>query len=320
MKVKRINENLLEAIKYKFPKETNLAKMLMDTLCLGKEAIYRRLRGEVPLTLNEAALLSKRFRISIDHLIQSETTANLILELKPQRYHNLQEGDFYMLREFLETIKVIHQDENSEFVISSNVFPQFPSHAYYQLAKYSSFRWMYLNESIDKISKFHELDFSEELFSLEKEIIQETMQISNTCYIWDDTIFEGIVKEIKYFSGIYLINQQDVLLLKKELHEFLDFFEKVTVNGQYENGNKVQVYISSINSDAGYCYLKNSDIYISMIGVFALNYMTALDEKSLEKIKERIHFMKRVSTLISGSSEIQRINFFKKQREIIDTL
>ena len=42
------NANLIEAMKEKLPLKGQLADMLMDTLYIGKEAAYRRLRGEVP--------------------------------------------------------------------------------------------------------------------------------------------------------------------------------------------------------------------------------------------------------------------------------
>lgn len=45
------NANLIEAMKEKLPLKGQLADMLMDTLYIGKEAVYRRLRGEVPFTL-----------------------------------------------------------------------------------------------------------------------------------------------------------------------------------------------------------------------------------------------------------------------------
>lgn len=44
-----LNNNLIEALKMKIPDGSNLANELMDILYIGKEAVYRRLRGEVPL-------------------------------------------------------------------------------------------------------------------------------------------------------------------------------------------------------------------------------------------------------------------------------
>lgn len=60
------NTNLIEAMKEKLPAKGKLADMLMDTLYIGKEAVYRRLRGEVPFTLQEAALVSRKLGISLD--------------------------------------------------------------------------------------------------------------------------------------------------------------------------------------------------------------------------------------------------------------
>ena len=45
------NANLIEAMKEKLPLKGQLADMLMDTLYIGKEAVYRSLRCEVPFTL-----------------------------------------------------------------------------------------------------------------------------------------------------------------------------------------------------------------------------------------------------------------------------
>ena len=53
------NANLIEAMKEKLPLKGQLADMLMDTLYIGKEAVYRRLRGEVPFTLQESAYFKK---------------------------------------------------------------------------------------------------------------------------------------------------------------------------------------------------------------------------------------------------------------------
>ena len=59
-----LNTSLIEAVKEKLPLKENLANLLIDTLYIGKEAIYRRLRGEVPFTLEEAALISRKLGVS----------------------------------------------------------------------------------------------------------------------------------------------------------------------------------------------------------------------------------------------------------------
>lgn len=50
MKDSIVNE-LITAMKDRLPPGQNLANFLTDTLCIGREAVYRRLRGEVALRL-----------------------------------------------------------------------------------------------------------------------------------------------------------------------------------------------------------------------------------------------------------------------------
>lgn len=70
----QLNTGLISAMKEKLPQGTNLANLLMDILYIGKEAVYRRLRGEVPFTLAEAG----------GHLAENRHIA------RPDHRHNLQ--------------------------------------------------------------------------------------------------------------------------------------------------------------------------------------------------------------------------------------
>ena len=48
-----LNNGLIKAMREHLPEETNLANYIMDIISIGKEAVYRRLRGEVPFTFYE---------------------------------------------------------------------------------------------------------------------------------------------------------------------------------------------------------------------------------------------------------------------------
>lgn len=76
-----LNTSLIEAVKEKLPLKENLANLLIDTLYIGKEAIYRRLRGEVPFTLEEAALISRKLGVSLDNVIGVCFSSNAVFDL-----------------------------------------------------------------------------------------------------------------------------------------------------------------------------------------------------------------------------------------------
>ena len=81
MIMNELNTNLIEAAKEKFPAKGQLANILMDTLYMGKEAIYRRLRGEVPFTFQEAAIISKELGISLDRIAGVSFSNNAMFDI-----------------------------------------------------------------------------------------------------------------------------------------------------------------------------------------------------------------------------------------------
>jgi len=315
-----LNINLQQAIKNKLPNDKNIANKLSDILFIGREAVYRRLRGEVPFSLYEAALISCKLGISLDSIVMTNTKKNPVYEFIDQHYYNLRESDYEAMQEYLDVLRFASQESSSEQVFTSNLFPRFPANRYYLFGKYNSFRWMYLNQDISEIKPFREIEYPERLDIISKEIIDATENIKNTLFIWDNTIIESIIKEISYFKNIRLMDKNDIEQFKENLHDFLNWIEDTASRGRFKNGNKVQIYISNINTDTAYSYLETPNIHLSMIGAFTMNYVASLDGDSLVRMKNRIHALKRVSSLISESGEIQRIQFFKTQHELVDTL
>lgn len=76
-----LNIGLIEAVRKKIPAKGNIANLLMNILFIGKEATYRRLRGEVSFTLTEAAIISKKLGISLDAVIGLKFNDNTIADI-----------------------------------------------------------------------------------------------------------------------------------------------------------------------------------------------------------------------------------------------
>ena len=96
--------------------------------------------------------------------------------------------------------------------------------------------------------------------------------------------------------------------------------EELAAKGKSEFDNDVRIYISNINFEATYSYIETNSLQFSMIRVYAINSITTQDYDAFCSLKEWIQSLKKFSTMISGSGELQRILFFEKQREIIGTL
>jgi len=66
---KSLNKKITETILKHIPRHIKPVPYLMSFLDLGRLSTYRRLKGEIPFTVDEILKLSKEFGFSIDKII-----------------------------------------------------------------------------------------------------------------------------------------------------------------------------------------------------------------------------------------------------------
>ncbi|WP_163308507.1 helix-turn-helix domain-containing protein [Dysgonomonas sp. 521] len=315
-----LHDNIINAIKEKVPSNTNITAVLMDILYIGKEAIYRRLRGDVPFTFEELASISKVLGISLDNIAGSTMQKSKPFQLKLTDYVNPTEADYGQMEDFIDILRSARKDDCTEFASSANIFQQtlYIGHEY--LNKFYLFKSLYQTNGLDSVKSLDDIKMSKRLNDIQKRYQEETMYIKHTFYIWDYMIFRYLVNDIKYFASIRYITSEDVAALKEDLLTFMDRMEKLATKGEFETGNKVQLYLSSLNFESTYSYMQTQNLKLSHIIAFTLNAVVSLDTTTFDRVQQWIDALKRLSTLISESGEMQRVKFFKEQRELVNTL
>jgi hypothetical protein len=71
-----ISFQLIQAIRELLPNKKDLAKTLSELLHLSNSAVYRKISGEVPFTLDETSVIMRHFRISVDNMILGGTESS----------------------------------------------------------------------------------------------------------------------------------------------------------------------------------------------------------------------------------------------------
>jgi len=317
-----LSRRLLDAIKRKIPDGVNIANLLTDILFIDKEAVYRRLRGQVAFSFYEVAMIARKLDISINDVVDIKTKKNEYhFHLRPQLFYNVDESHYPPLQAFIDSLKIVGKESFSEFVSCTNWYPPFPGHFFPAMFKLSAFKSMYEDVETGKAKLYKEIFLPEDYIDLNKDVIRETMNIKETSYIWKVDLLKETINEIKYFESLQLLDKESISLIKKDLYHFIDFIEETAIRGSYKlTGNKVYIYISNVNFDASYYYLESPSYSLSMVGAFSFNHITALDTDTLEIMKKKVQSLKRISTLISECNEEQRLKFLRTQREFINTL
>lgn len=316
-----IHNILLNTIKDKVPPGVNTASLLADVLHIGKEAAYRRLRGEVSFILEDVAAISKALDISIDDIIgQKDDIKSKPFQLKLTRHVDPGPGDYYQMEEFVNLLHAARGNSYREIGSSTNIFPQAIFLNFPYITKFYHLRWLYQWDGLENIKSLEDIIIPSKLADIHKRYIEESMYISQTYYIWDSQVFLYLLNDIRCFADINFISKEDVISLKEDLFKLIDGLENLANIGRYETGAKIQFYLSAINFESTYSYLQMDNFYLSQVKVFTLNDTVSLDEGVFNRLKKWIESLKRLSILISESGEIQRFQFFKEQRKLVNDI
>ena len=311
---------LINEMKERSPAGETLANFLTDALCMGKEAVYRRLRGEVSFTFDEIAIISHKLGISIDQIIgnhiENRATFDLNLQYSPDPINSYYE----ILNRYLKIFDFIKDDPSTIIYSAANIIPFTIYSPYENLSKFRLCRWIYQNDKIKTPHSLINMQVPEKVIIAHNKLSKVVKQCVKTCFIWDNNIFHSLIKEIKYFAGLNLITEEDVRLLKTELIQLLYEMEYLSLKGEFSSGNKIEIYLSYLNFEATYSYIEKENFQISLFRVYSINSMDSQNPQICNLQKKWIQSLKRHSILISESGEMQRIKFLEEQKNIIEKL
>lgn len=315
-----LNEGLIEAIKERVPNCKNLAGLVMDTIFVGKEAAYRRLRGEVPFSFAEASEMSHRLGISLDNISNKNIPDSAIVHLDFVDYLNPIETYCEQNDRLTTVFNSVRNDPSAVWYSASNTIPQVYPLEYDYLSRFLLFKWMYQHEKTHSIRHFSELKLNRELRFRQRRFVAASMSVPTTFFIWDRMMFYNLINDIKYFHDIHLITNGELKKLKDETYALLDKLEGIAVNGRHPDGKAVHIFVSHINFDATYSCIESSDVRIGFVRVYSINLVNTTDPVVFNMQKDWIQSLMRYSTLISESGEMQRMEFFAKQRQYLEKI
>ncbi|MCD7938447.1 MAG: hypothetical protein LUG98_16430 [Tannerellaceae bacterium] len=310
----------IEIIKERVPERGKITAVIGGILNMEKESVYRRLRGDVPFVFSEIITLARELEISLDSLIPENEEKSRPFQLKMVDYAVPEENDYSMLEEFLRGLKKVASNKQSEVGGALNILPQSFCLGFSKIYQFYLFKWQYQYGFSDTIKPYRDIEPSQRLKSINKEIQLASSKAAATYLIWDENVFSNLVNDIRYFYSINLITAQEKEELKKNIFSFLEYMEILAINGHRENGNKINFYVSNVTFETSYSYVEAGNYHLTMLKSFTLNDATSTDEQIFQRMKKWMQSLKRTSTLISESGQMQRIRFFEKQRNVVEKL
>jgi len=313
-------EAFMKIVVNKYPKKTQLVQVLMGLLSLEREAVYRRLRNEVPFTAQEVVTLASAWNISLDEIMGINLGA-ISFQMRAMNYISPSKEEANFLRFLIQSIEYLKHFPDTEFMEICNKIPRRLLADYGELNRFHLFKWMYQYGSDKETIPFSKIEISEEKLKITEEYCRAIKQVPNTNFIFDSKIFNYLVKDIQYFCSIYLITEEEKEIIKKEILNLLDYLQEVADNGCYpETQNKVNIYISQLKIPTGYSYTATPEANICYIHVFDKFEIYSLHSEMVANFMAWMQMKKKTSIQISEVDIKSRIEFFTAQRALVESL
>lgn len=315
------NAALIKAVYAHTPRDSTPASVLMDVLNIGREAAYRRLRGEVLFSFGEASALSTHLHFSLDGVMGSAADGKALFNLMFSDFSSPLDLYNRILEQTIAFFHEVASDPTTVYASATNSIPAEYYLKYENLTRFKLFKSLYQHEMGDaSVPAFEELRLSDELRRNARKYVEGAQLGAQTHIVFDDSGFVHWLHAIRSFREMHLISDASIASLKEELFELVGDFERMADKGEYENGNKINLYLSDVDLEASYSIVSSQRYKVAGVGLFSVNAMRTVDPMLYEYVRTWIYNQRRFATLISGTGELQRIHHFKRQREIIDAL
>ena len=310
----------LDTLYKKYPKSGQLTQDLMDLLNMEREATYRRLRKQVLFSAHEIIKIASAWNISLDKITGIES-GEISFQMRQMNYVDPTKEELNFLRQIIQSISIFRNFPDTEFMDICNKLPRQLVAGFESLNRFYLFKWIYQYNIEKETIPYCDIIISEEKTKLTTEYNRAIKQVPNTNFIWDRRLFDNLINDIQYFCSIYLITKEEKELIKKDLYALLDYMLEVANNGYYpETQNKVNLYISKVNVDTNYSYVYTPEANICFVHVFEKYEIYTFNVEMVKNFMMWMQLKKRSSIQISEVDEKSRIEFFTKQRQIIDSL
>lgn len=313
--MKSINDKLIDVVRRQTREGDNTVDLLTDILPLSKEAAYRRLRGEISFTLNEAITICQKFNISIDNLIGVKSEDKMVFHVHPIFPDNYLEKYEKLLSETLYAFQALSVDPQFTVMHAYNSLSTF-CFRYPTITKLRVYSGGHMNV---KLPKFSEFEVPKKIEKMLSEYLDFYSKIKSY-HVWDSSACVSLVRYAQYMKMLHLITDKEIADLKYELHLYFDEMERLVSTNKYPSENKTSIYISKLFFDASYTYLESSNYKACGVGVYGISYVSCEHPVICEANRNWIFSLIKSSTLISNSGEVERQAFFRQQHIYVDLL
>ena len=327
-KAKAKQVQFLKRVDELLPKNTSLVMELSEILGISTDSAYRRMRTETFLSIDEIILLCDYYKISFDTFTNSDEG---VVTFHYSKLESARENFKLYQTKIMNDLEKIYHSKEKHITYASEDIPIFHHYTHPVLAFFKMFYWMNSIMSVPELEyeKFDVQNIDRELEEIGNKTADFYSKVPSV-EIWTETTIQSTVKQIEFFwdSGKFK-TREDALKVVQSLREEISLVQKKAEKSTKlldKNGEAIgdeqnfQLYFSEMELTNNCVLIDLGTIKSVYLGHFTFSTMSTYSDSYCNETKKWLNIVIKISSLISGVSEKQRYQVFRKYFKIIDEL
>jgi hypothetical protein len=318
-----LQKNIFEKLKPLVPAHKSMAEYFGDLLFLSNDSIYRRLRGETQLTLEEIQTICRHFHISADTLFDLRRDGQITCEVS--RMGNSAPSFNGFMQGICHELEKLKQAPERHIIYSGKDVPFFYDLIYPQLFAFKYYLWMQVfAQSPDFMGKeFDPIIEDKELLATAKKAAMLYNEIPST-EIWNEENINALLFQIDFYKhSKYFGSTAQIISLYNELDDLLYHIEQQAENGckflpgenpEIKSGN-YNLFFNQVSLSDNIILVKAGDRNKVFINYSVLNFLTSHDPAFCVETDAYLSNIIKRSSQISVENIKMRSIFFNNQHE-----
>jgi transcriptional regulator with XRE-family HTH domain len=321
-----VQETLFRLIKAKLPPNVSFVHSVSELLGISYDSVYRRVRGEKELTLEEIRAICEAYDISADSLFNQKT--------RHISFSSLAIGeDGFTIENWLQTlltdIKKIHECRHQEIIYAAKDIPLFYYFEFPEIAAFKFFFWQQvLIPSTGSLNQKLTLEVPETLFKTGRQLLSYYIRIP-VIEIWNEETISSILRQIEYcFVAGFFARNEDAFRLCDVLETWLGHVQSQAEHGfQFVQGTNPEGVENSYRLFRNEVLVNDNTILVTMDDrkicyntYNVINQLITTSPVFCSQIERSLRNLMQKSTMISGTSSKERYRFFISLQEKVRQL
>lgn len=318
-----IQKELFEKLRPLIPANKTMAEYMADLLYLSNDSIYRRLRGETQLSLQELKTICQHFGLSADSLINLRRENQITCDVG--KVGKSQNGFMDFLKGLNLELEKLAQFANPHVIYSGKDIPFFYNLMFPRLFAFKYHMWMQVFAlNPDYIHKTFDPEIKDpELISAARKILQRFNSVPSI-EIWNEENINGILIQIDFYrNSKYFSSTAEILSMYDEVDELIYHIEKQAEAGyKFLPGQNPDIQqghysmlINKVSLSDNLILVRSGDRCKTFINYTVLDFISTNDPGFCLEVETYLQNIIRRSTQISQENIKMRSIFFNHQHQ-----